>query len=322
MHVQIGLNQSPKERRTDGINMVDPIVTDEDHIKDLVDWFFQKINIPIVESAYINDLQNWDALCSSLTIINDLQRPKSEYYALQKVNHLEAIGIMQALYIEQDCMLTLKNAIQKSKDTAALSDYKPIRELRNEAFGHPSAKGRKTDTFSRHFFDIVDEDKQILKIINWENTGDIISDRFILSEKVKLNSGITRKYLEELKSTLIDNISKQMDNYKIKVNELFNHMGYVFEKLLTKENDSLAIRSYESSVDDEITRAKEALIERGVFDDDFKRQIDVAEFFSSKLKPLFYKQTKLDTEFYAYASTLRQKLSDLKKSIKDLEDVF
>src|SRR5258708_40055612 len=111
--------------------MIKQKLTDEDRIKDLVDWIFEKINMPIIESMYIGDLQNWDALCSSLTIINDLQRAKKEYHLLEKINHLEAIGVRQTLYIEQDCMLTLKNAILKIKETTALVDYKPIRELRN-----------------------------------------------------------------------------------------------------------------------------------------------------------------------------------------------
>ena len=297
-------------------------LSDEERIKQLVDWFFQKINMPIIESIYINDLQNWDALCSSLTIISDLQRAKIEYRSLAKINHLEAIGVMQTLYIEQDCMLTLKNAILKIKETAALADYKPIRELRNEAFGHPSAKGRKVGMYSRHFFDIVDENKQYLKIINWENTGSITSGRFILPDKVTENSAITIKYLKELTDTLKDSITTQMSNYKIKAADLFNHTSYVFEKLLTKENDRIAIDSYPHSVDEEISKAKEALIERNVFDDDFNRQIEIAEFFSTKLKSLFNQQTYKDTEFYAYASTLRQKLSELKKSIRELEEIF
>jgi len=297
-------------------------VKDEDHIKQLIDWFFEKINMPLIENIYINDLQNWDALCSSLTIINDLQRTKTEYHSLTKINHLEVIGVMQTLYIEQDCMLTLKNAILKTKETAALADYKPIRELRNEAFGHPSAKGRKAGMYSRHFFDIVDANEQHLKIINWENTGSITSGRFKLSDKVKENSAVTLKYLKELTDVFKDTITTQMSNYKIKAADLFNHTSYVFGKLLTKENDPIAIGSYQHSVDEEITKAKEALIERNVFDDDFKRQIEVAEFFSTKLKLLFNQQTHKDTEFYAYASTLRQNLSELKKAIKDLENVF
>lgn len=295
-------------------------MTDEDVIKSIVSWFFDKINTPIIEQQYIYDSQNWDALCASLTLLNDLQRAKAEYYLLKKINHLEAIGIMQTAYIEQDCMLTLKNAIFETKETASLINYKSIRGLRNEAFGHPSARG-KSGMLSRHFFDIEDDKKQLLKIINWENTGNISSAHFSLPDQIRTNSQITKTYLQEFKDSFINRIKNQMLSYKIKTTDLFNHTSYIFEKLLSKENDKIAIDGYEHSVDGEIEKAKEALQERKVFKD-YEREIEVSVFFSEKLKPLFYKQTYKDVEFYAYATSLRERLQDLKKSLKEIENVF
>ncbi len=295
-------------------------MTDEEIIKSIVSWFFDKINIPIIEQQYIHDLQNWDALCASLTLLNDLQRAKAEYYLLTKITHLEAIGIMQTAYIEQDCMLTLKNALFEIKETASLIDYRPTRSTRNEAFGHPSAKG-KSGMLSRHFFDIEDDKKQLLKIINWENTGNISSTHFSLPDQVRTNSKITKTYLQEFKDGFINRIKNQMLSYKIKTADLFNHTGYIFEKLLSKENDRIAIDGYEHSVDGEIEKAKQALQERKVYKD-YEREIEVSVFFSEKLKPLFYKQTYKDIEFYAYATSLRERLQDLKKSLREIEKVF
>ena len=92
--------------------------------------------------------------------------------------------------------------------------------------------------------------------------------------------------------------------------------------MLTKTNDRIAIDGYADSVESEIDNAEKALIERNVYDDDFKRQVAVIRFFSDKLKALFYQQTTADTEFYAYASTLRYRIDDLKKSLKEVEYVF
>lgn len=294
-------------------------MADEEVIKSVVNWFFDKINTPIIEQQYIHDSQNWDALCASLTLLNDLQRAKAEYYLLEKINHLEAIGIMQTAYIEQDCILTLKNAIFETNESP-LINYKPIRELRNEAFGHPSAKG-KSGKLSRHFFDIVDDKQQFLKIINWENTGNISNAHFSLSDEIRKNSKITKAYLEEFKDSFINKIKNQMLSYKVKTTDLFNHTNYIFEKLLSKENDKIAIDGYEHSVDGEIEKAKEALQERKVFDD-YKKEIEVSIFYSEKLKSLFYKQTYKDVEFYAYATSLRERLLGLKKSLKEIEQVF
>ena len=108
-------------------------------IKEKTTQFFDLINRPKIQNYYIKDLQNWDALCASLHILNDLQRPKEEYYALNTINHLEAIGIMQTLYIEQDTMQTLQNALLEEKYNGfKLDNYNRIRDLRNKIFGHPS----------------------------------------------------------------------------------------------------------------------------------------------------------------------------------------
>ena len=47
-------------------------MTDEEKISELVSWFFSKINHPIIGNIYMDNSQNWDALCASLTILNDL----------------------------------------------------------------------------------------------------------------------------------------------------------------------------------------------------------------------------------------------------------
>jgi len=294
-------------------------MTDEQNIQQIVSWFFDKINNPIIESFYIDNSQNWDAICSSLTILNDLQRPKKEYYCLKKINHLEAIGIMQTIYIEQDCMLTLQNAILEQTQKEHLTNYTSIRSIRNEAFGHPSEK-KKNKQFSRHFFDIADSEKQILKIIDWKTTGNIESYHFDLTETVKKNSKITNDYLEDIKIKFITKIKNKLTEFKIKVSDLFSGASYIFEKLLTKHNDRIVIDTY-FTIDEDLEKAKEGLIERQIFDN-CKKEFEALVFFSTKLKPLFYIQTYDDIEFYAYAITLRQGIANFKKSIKDIDEIF
>ena len=88
-----------------------------------------------------------------------------------------------------------ENAILETKDTEVLSNYRTIRKLRNEAFGHPSAKKGRKGLLSRHFFDIIDNKKQVLKLINWECSGDIKSEHFIL--KVIAHTGQISNYFVE-----------------------------------------------------------------------------------------------------------------------------
>ncbi len=291
-------------------------MTNESQIQTLTGWFFDRINIPIIEGLYIHDAMVWDALCASLTILGDLQRAKFEYLELQSINHLEAIGIMQAIYIEQDCMLNLQNALLGKNDKSALADYKRIRDLRNEAFGHPSER-KKKGTFSRHFFDIVDKDRQLIKIINWESDGDINSAHIALPQIVKENSKITINYLQNLKQDFITKINLQMKSYQTDLTGLFQGANYIFEKLLSKKHDRVVIDTF-YHIDEDIEKAIQGLTERKLLEI-YQRDIDVIKFFSDKLKPLFNIQTYEDTEFYAYAISLRRELNSLRKSFKNIE---
>jgi hypothetical protein len=292
----------------------------EDQIENKINDFFNWINHPIVQNYYIKDLQNWDGLCASLHIIKDLQRPKKEYYSLNSINYLEAIGIMQTIYIEQDCIQTLKLAIKEENENKfILNNYNKVRDIRNKVFGHPSEK--KTNGIkTRHFFDIVDDKKQLIKHIYWGTANEIESNRFSICDMVSENSNTTFSYLGEIEADFKIKIKEIMSEYKIGFESLFSGSGYIFEKLLTKENDRIVIDTF-FSVDEDITKAKDGLIERNIYND-FERQIEVLVFLSDKLKPLFYNQTYKDIEFYTYASTLSENIRKLSKELKKIDLVF
>jgi len=290
----------------------------EIQIKNKVHQFFDWINRPVIQNYYIKDLQNWDALCASLHILSDLQRPKSEYNALKSINHLEAIGIMQTIYIEQDSIQTLRNALLEIKyDGFKLNNYDKVRDTRNKVFGHPSDK--KTGTIkTRHFFDIIDKKEQRIKHLYWGTIKEIDSEEFKINELVLENSQVTFDYLQEIEKEFKQKIKEIMAKYKVQFDTIFKGANYTFEKLLTKENDDIVIEPYEGTIDKEIEKVKMGLRERNLMDD-FKIEIEVLEFLSAKLKPLFYKQTYKDIEFYTYASTLIDNIRKLEKELKNID---
>ncbi len=292
----------------------------EDQIDKLVHELFTWIDQPIVQNIYIKDLQNWDALCAALHIILDLQRPKQEYYSLTSINHLETIGIMQTLYIEQDSIQTLKNAILEQKGNKfTLTHYNRIRDIRNQIFGHPSDKNSGSSK-TRHFFNIADENKQLIKHFYWGTIKEIESDCISISDLVLSNSEITLAYLKEIEHDLKNKLMGIMKTYKINLATLLDIASNTFEKLLTKDCDEIAISTY-YIIDDEIEKVKEGLIERNVYED-FKRKIEVIVFLSDRLKPLFTVQTFNDIEFYTYASTLAFRIRELKSEIKNIDSIF
>ena len=292
----------------------------ENQIQGKVNQFFDWINRPIIQNYYIKDLQNWDALCASLHILKDLQRPKSEYYVLGTINHLETIGIMQTIYIEQDSMQTLRNALLEIKyDGFKLNKFSNVRDTRNKVFGHPSDKSNKKLKIStRHFFDIKDHQKQTIKHLYWGTEKEIESEEFNISDLVLENSKVTFVYLVEFEKEFKQKFKEIMAKYTVQFDTIFKGANYTFAKLLTKENDDVVIELYEDTIDKEIEKVKMGLRERNLFED-FKIKIEVLEFLSAKLKPLFYKQTYKDIEFYTYAATLIDNIRKLEKELKNID---
>jgi hypothetical protein len=290
----------------------------ENKIKEKVTWFFDLINRQIIQNYYIKDLQNWDALCASLHLLNDLQRPKEEYYKLKSINHIEIIGIMQTLYIEQDTIQSLTNALlEETYSGFKLNNYNRIRDLRNKIFGHPSDK-QVGKLKTRHFFDIKDSTKQVIKHIYWGTEREIESDVFYITELVLENSKNSLIYLESLENKFKAKLKKMMTNYKISFEDVFKGANYTFEKLLTKENDRFVIDPYEDTIDSEITRIEKGLYERNI-NEEYERELNVLKFLSSKLKSLFYVQTYKDIEFYTYASTLSEKIRQISRELKKMD---
>ena len=286
----------------------------ENQIKNKVQEFFNWINFSYIKNYYIKDLQNWDAICASLHLLNDLQRPKSEYYVLETINYLETIGVMQTLYIEQDCIQTLRNSLlENNYREFNLNNYNKVRETRNKVFGHPSDK--KTGSIkTRHFFDIVDKNKQLIKHTYWGTSKKCEREFFKIDNLVLENSKTTLAYMQEIEQEIKYKFNKIMEKYTIKFNEIFDNAVYTFEKLLTKENDYLVIDSFDENIIFEVDKVKKGLIERNVFQE-FEKEIQVIEFFIEKLITLFYNQTYKDIEFYSYASTLNDNISLLKENL-------
>jgi len=279
------------------------------------------INHPQIQNYYTKNLENWDALCASLHIIRDLQRLKEEYQSLNSINHLETIGVIQTIYIEQDSTETLKFAIneQKKERYFTLTNYKKIRDLRNQVFGHPSEKtSGKSKT--RHFFGIENNQSQLIKHLFWGTEKEIESENFIITNLAEENSKITIAYLKGFKDDIKFKFQNIMANYKIKFESLFKSTSYTFEKLLTEENDEITINTYDS-IDNNILKVRDGLIERNMLEK-FQLQIEVLEFLSSKLKGLFGKQTYKNVEFYTYASTLRNNITTLQKELKEVDNIF
>jgi len=120
-------------------------ITDREHrIRDLV-------NDPWQRELIFTDKVKWNKVCSCMDVIGDSQMAISDYLKLPEFSasnggYLYLYGLLQAFFLQQDAVNHLSIAlfdeeINWKRDFAELYE---IRELRNDAIGHPTNRNNKS----------------------------------------------------------------------------------------------------------------------------------------------------------------------------------
>lgn len=102
------------------------------------------INTPRQQHALLQDTAAWNCLCSSLDSIGDTELAGAAYAASAEANsegvaYLLVYGILQALFIQQDAVENMCQALQI--EYALDPSLKDVREIRNDSVGHPTKRG-------------------------------------------------------------------------------------------------------------------------------------------------------------------------------------
>ena len=115
-------------------------------ITDLEEQIRQLINAPRKHQMIFKDPVEFHKLCSCLDVIGDTELALHAYEDMSNdrspgSNYILAYGFLQALFLQQDAVSHLYEALQlpPSESNPLLTE---IRELRNDAIGHPTKRGR------------------------------------------------------------------------------------------------------------------------------------------------------------------------------------
>ena len=125
-------------------------------IHDLESQIRDFINAPRRQAALIEDKAVWGMLCSSLDVLGDTELAMEAYLngggeiakGRAKADHLietgslyvSLYGILQIVFVQQDAVKHLAEALKF--DYAHDPRLKVIREVRNDAIGHPTKRGK------------------------------------------------------------------------------------------------------------------------------------------------------------------------------------
>jgi hypothetical protein len=113
-------------------------------ISDLESKIRDIINNPRKQHALLQNTAAWNMLCSCLDVIGDTELSFDAYLRQREVKdngekYLLVYGALQALFIQQDAVKNLAEALSISYDPDPLLEH--IREIRNDSVGHPTKRG-------------------------------------------------------------------------------------------------------------------------------------------------------------------------------------
>ena len=199
------------------------------------------INSPRKHLAISKKATDWYRLCSSLDVIGDTELAFQAYDQLSDrprpgSSYILVYGFLQALYLQQDAVRNLHEALQVPYQIDPL--LKEIREVRN-AVAHPTDGGRgksKTFRFITQF-SVNKAGFQLMTAVEDKTSRKI--------EQISLDSLLNKQHaqLENVLKALLEALQKEEMDYRDRfrddsLEDLFPEtMDYYFEKVYQSARD-------------------------------------------------------------------------------------
>jgi hypothetical protein len=215
--------------------MAEAVNVVENQTKEIRDY----INDPRKHYKLRQNKPLFSQLCSSLDVIGDTEQAITAFEAKEfgdsaAVHYLAVYGLFQAIYVQQDAVNNLCEALGIPENTNNYPKLRLIRDIRNEAVGHPTKKDKtKSKPISYHHISRASLRPTGFDIISFYNDGTYRHMHIEISEWLAEQ----KKYISAILSTLTGRLEAEDKAHKEKfrmeklVNLLPHAMDYEFEKV-------------------------------------------------------------------------------------------
>ncbi len=137
-------------------------------VLDYLDELRDHINMRRPQYMIMQDRGNWHQLCSALDLVTDTIHATRSYVELEfpedtGQRHLLLYGLLQALFLQQDGLRHIAQAL--GVQIQFPRTLRQIRDIRNDAIGHPSKRGLGQGQQSSHFINGMSISKRSFQIM-------------------------------------------------------------------------------------------------------------------------------------------------------------
>jgi hypothetical protein len=226
------------------------------------------INIPHRHFELRQNNALFSQLCSSLDVIEDTEDAitafKEKDFGQDKPSlYLTIYGLLQAIFVQQDAVVNLCEALGIKETIDISPNLKEIREIRNDSIGHPTKRKRpNAKVTSYHHITQVTLGKSGFNLTSYFSDGSSPQFTYVdISSLINEQSKYISAILTKLVISLELDEKKHRDKYRMeKLSALFpKTLDYYVEKLLEGVHREEYIKLSDGSLDIVITAVHEFL---------------------------------------------------------------
>lgn len=291
------------------------------------------INGTRVKAKLLKNKPLFYQLCSCMDMVEDTEIAIEAFARKEKPEkgevYLEIFGLLQALFLQQDTALHLAESLEFKITIDEYPRLKEIREIRNDAVGHPTKRGNPVRSWN--FIIQHSLSYEAFEILAWHSpeghTRTVVKTKEIIQDQQKYIAEILEKTLSEIKGRDAEYKAK----FKMKkiADTLPDTIGYWCEKMFSAVNrvDELNLGEFgATSAQNALKKFEEELVSRGIAIDTYpgiELTFNELRYPLKKLQGHFSSQAPLDLEAgHIFVDFVRIKLMKLKKMAEELDVEF
>ena len=294
---------------------------------------------PRKEHALMQNSAMWYMLCSSMDIIGDMEHALESFLIenpdISEIGrkYLLVFGALQALYVQQDAINNLHQALDIPYTID--SSIENIREIRNDAAGHPTNRRNKKAFNFINCYSLSVHEFQLMTLdttnsnggrLNSKHVNINIADLIATQRSVFLN--VLDNVIETLKEEEVEHRKKFAGK---KLVDALSNTTYPFTKIFdavsnTHSDHAQLVGGYVDRILECYMAFRDGLKERGEPDDNISDKYEYLEYTLKHIKDYFgntVEKTHIHgKDLYVFACFAKQKIDELRDTARYIDEKY
>jgi len=292
------------------------------------------INTTRYQTNLLQDLNNWNQICSSLDTTGDTTLSIEEYLTSDYpkndgLKYIYTYGFLQSLFIQQDAVKHLSEAFEV--DFKTNEQLKKVREIRNASIGHPTKNKVRGTVFYNYISRITLSKYAFTLLRSSKGDRDEFIDVDLLSILATQLNEIEKSY-KLISTKLIEADRMHREKYKdeLIVDIFHSSIGYQFSKIAegiystaTSHHRSFGVNMLES-IEKTYFEFENALKERNELTEYIEYDLEQYKHAIKILKSFLTKEngnlTERDARIYLFY--IREKHTYFVEATKEIDEEY